>query len=94
MDNIYIVSYDLSDPGQRYDELISKIKESSAWAKLGGSSYLLKSNKEPTTLRDYDQQSLDSTDKLYIGKVSAPAAWCGMPQDVSDWIRKQLKPKK
>lgn len=88
---IYIVSYDLSEPGQNYDALIEKIKESDAWARLGGSSYLVESTKDAKELRDEYKTLLDSNDKLYVGKVEAPAAWTGMPTDVSTWILEKLK---
>lgn len=88
---IYIVSYDLLSLGQRYDELISKIKESPAWARLGGSTYLVESTKSATELRDDYKSFLDENDKIYVGKVSAPAAWHGMPHDVSDWIISKLR---
>lgn len=88
---IYIVSYDLSEPGQNYDSLIEKIKESDAWAKLGGSAYLVESVKDAKELRDEYKVLLDSNDKLYVGKVDAPAAWTGMPQDVTKWILEKLK---
>ena len=88
---IYIVSYDLSNSGQRYDELISKIKESPAWARLGGSAYLVESDKSATDLRNNYKSCLDENDKIYVGRVSAPAAWSGMPHDVSDWIISKLR---
>ena len=54
---IYIVTYDLSQPGQNYDKY---------------------------------KTALDSNDQLYVGAVSRPAAWIGMPDDVTEWIKKKL----
>ena len=88
---IYIVSYDLSEPGQNYDTLLNKIKEVGSWARLGGSAYLIETQKSAKELRDDFQTILDSNDKLYVGSVSAPAAWAGMPQNVSSWILSKLK---
>lgn len=88
---IYIISYDLSEPGQRYEELIGKIKESNAWAKLGESAYMVDSDKTPIELRDDYRTVLDSNDKLYVGRVYAPAAWYGMPNEVSEWILTKLE---
>lgn len=87
---IYIVSYDLLEPGQNYDNLIEKIKEAGSWAKLGGSAYLVDSAKSAVELRDEYKKLLDSNDKLYVGRVDAPAAWSGMPQDVTQWIKDKL----
>lgn len=87
---VYIVSYDLSVPGQRYEELFSLIDKEGAWARLGGSAYLLESNKTAVELRDSFKAALDNNDKLYVGIVNAPAAWTGMPDEVTEWIKKRL----
>ena len=87
---VYIVSYDLSVPGQRYEELFSLIDKEGAWARLGGSAYLLESNKTAVELRDSFKVALDNNDKLYVGIVNAPAAWTGMPDEVTEWIKKRL----
>lgn len=88
---IYIITYDLSEPGQNFENLVEKIKESGSWAKLGGSAYLVDSAKSAVELRDECKKFIDSNDKLYVGQVEAPAAWSGMPQDVSNWIKDKLK---
>lgn len=87
---IYIVSYDLRVPGQRYEELSELIKKQGAWARLGGSAYLLESDKSAVELRDCFKSALDANDKLYVGIVTAPAAWTGMSSGVSEWIKKRL----
>ena len=88
---VYIVSYDLQEPEKKYEELLAKIKEASAWAKLGGSAYLIVSDKTPVELRNEYRNVLDDNDKIYVGTVNPPAAGYGMPKDVSDWILKNVK---
>lgn len=34
---VYIVSYDLVEPGRRYEDLINRIKQEKVWARLGES---------------------------------------------------------
>lgn len=87
---IYIVTYDLREPGQNYDNLLRIIKSEPAWARLGGSSYLIDTEESAVNLRDKYKRVLDSNDKLYVGIVKAPAAWLGMPDDVSNWIKDNL----
>ena len=87
---IYIVSYDLSVPGQRYQELSSLISKEGAWARLGGSAYLLESDKTAVELRNIFKAALDNNDKLYVGIVKAPAAWTGMSNEVTEWIKQKL----
>lgn len=87
---IYIVVYDLLEPGQHYDSLIKKIKEYDGWAKLGYSCFLIKTEKYATEVRDELIQFVDENDKLYVGKVTTPAAWLNMPKDVVKWINDNL----
>lgn len=90
--SVYIVTYDLKNElsSQKYEKLIELIKEEGVWARLGGSAYLIVSNCTPVELRDKFVRVLDSNDVLYVGEVSAPAAWSGYSKEVSDWIKSKL----
>jgi len=89
---IYIVTYDLrkEKSSESYEKLISLIKQDGVWACLGQSSYLIESNKSAVELRDSFNTALDNNDMLYVGTVSAPAAWHGYSQQVTDWIKAKL----
>lgn len=86
MNRVLIVSYDLVNPGQNYEQLLQRIKAYSDWARLGGSAYLIWTSSDPQDVRDYLMVPLDNNDKLYVGVAPAPSAWTGMPDDVSNWI--------
>jgi hypothetical protein len=89
---VYIVTYDLRNEttSESYQKLISLIKQDGIWACLGGSSYLIKSNLSAVELRDRFRVALDKDDSLYVGAVSAPAAWTGYSSEISDWIKNNL----
>jgi len=87
MKKIYIVTYDLSNPGRNYESLLKKIKTFSAWARLGGSAYLLITEQTSVQLRDFLTPALDINDKLYVGRLSNEAAWQGLGEGVSNWIK-------
>lgn len=89
----YIVTYDLrnEESSTSYQKLLELIKEGGVWARLGGSSYLVECECTPVELRDKFRTVLDQDDKLYVGEVTAPAAWIGYTNDVSDWIKEKLK---
>lgn len=91
MKKAYIISYDLRIPGQNYETLIARIKEYGKWARLGGSAYIIITERTAVEIRDYLIQPLDSNDKLFVGTLNAPAAWNGLPEDVSNWLRNNLK---
>lgn len=88
---IYLISYDLRNPGQNYENLLARIKKLGGWARLGGSAYLVSCQNTAAQVRDYLVAALDANDKLFVGTVISPAAWHGMPDDVSNWIRSNLK---
>lgn len=89
---IYIVTYDLRKGAtpEDYQKLIDLIKEDGSWACLGTSSYLIESECSARELRDKFKKVLDDNDMLYVGAVSAPAAWHGYSSEVSQWILKKL----
>jgi hypothetical protein len=83
---ILIVTYDLLNPGQNYEKLIQKIKSYPAWARLGGSSYLIATDATVIQVRDNLGTVLDRNDKLFVGTCPVPSAWHGLPEDVAKWI--------
>ncbi|MBN8666129.1 MAG: hypothetical protein J0M30_01415 [Chitinophagales bacterium] len=90
MKKVYIISYDLKNPGQNYEKILALIKSFGKWARLGGSAYLIVSTQTAVQVRDNLKTALDSNDKLFVGTLTLPAAWVGMPDEVSNWIRNNL----
>ncbi len=90
MKRVFIVTYDLMTPGQNYEALLKEIKVYELWAKLGGSSYLIKTDSTAVAIRDKLGAVLDNGDKLYVGIVTSPAAWQGLSDEVSKWIQEHL----
>jgi hypothetical protein len=91
MSQVLIVSYDLTNPGQNREALVKKIKAYSIWARLGRSTYLIKTDATPVQVRDELKQVLDTNDRVFVGVAPPPSAWVGMPEDVSKWILKNQK---
>lgn len=87
----YMVSYDLITPGKNYEKVIEKIKQSKNWARLGGSAYIVISDLSPAEVRASISAVMDANDKLFVGAIGAPAAWTGMTDEVSEWLKKNLK---
>lgn len=91
MRRVLIVTYDLVHPGKNYEALLKKIKGYPSWARLGGSSYLVHTEKDPVNVRNELALVLDANDKLYVGVAPAPSAWRGLPPTVSNWIHANQK---
>ena len=87
-----IISYDLSNPGRNYEDLVKKIKAYGYWARLGGSAYLIVTADTPVTVRDNLKTVLDSNDSLFVGTCPRPSAWAGMSEEVANWILTNQKP--
>ncbi|HBC2029006.1 TPA: hypothetical protein I9Z65_000521 [Clostridium perfringens] len=67
----YMITYDLNSKGQKYDEVIKAIKDSStgAWCTYWKSSYLIKSYLTPDQILDKIKPHLDGNDTLIIIEV-------------------------
>ncbi len=89
--NVYIVSYELSNPTVNSEELLALIKEQKHWARLGQAAYLVVTEGTPVDLRNQFKSALRANDRLFVGSISAPAAWTGMSDKVSNWIKKHLR---
>ncbi|MFK4909994.1 CRISPR-associated protein Cas2 [Lactococcus petauri] len=71
----YIVSYDLKDSSDNYDELIDKIKSYPRWAHINKSVWLVKSNTSAADIRDNLRKVIDSKDSIFVGGLTGEAAW-------------------
>ena len=89
--NTFIVVYDLFKPGQNYTALINLIQKNTYWAKIGLSAYIIKTYSDHIQVRSELLKVLDKSDKLFVGAVSAPAAWFNLGTQVDNWIQSNLK---
>lgn len=88
---IYSINYDLVNPGQNYNDLISAIKTYNTWCHPVESCWLIKTEQTSSDIYDYLSKYLDSNDKILVIKVSAPATWKRLGSEISDWIHNNLK---
>lgn len=90
--NAFIIYYNLSQPGSNYEKLTSIIRITyKSWAQLGNFSYLVLTDKNHAEVRDTLAKVLYKDDSLFVGKISAPAAWFNLDSQVSNWILSNLK---
>jgi hypothetical protein len=90
--NTLMISYDLIAPGRGYEALRNFIESPySKWAKPVESLYLIKTNKTAEAYRNELQSYLDTNDKVIVIDVTGKeAAWKGLPDTVSNWIKSNL----
>lgn len=89
--NTFIISYDLYQPGQNYTKLVQLVQKNVLWAKIGLSSYIICTYDDHVQVRDKLLTVLDKNDKLFVGSLSAPAAWFNLGTEVDNWIKTNLK---
>lgn len=90
MKRTYIISYDLNSPGKNYEKVLTALKATGAWARLGGSAYIVISMLSAAQIRDSIMKVMDNNDQLFVGVVNAPAAWFGLGDEVSNWLKNNL----
>lgn len=68
---VYMITYDLNNPGQKYDDVINAIKEAStAWCSYWKSSYLIKSNYQTAKeVFEKIKPHLDENDSVLVIEV-------------------------
>ncbi|WP_155723772.1 SinR family protein [Brucella anthropi] len=84
----YSISYDLSNPGRDYNNLISKIKElGNGWCHASESFWFINSNLTCPQIRNALVKVIDSNDKLVVNSVGNNWATNGVSKEVNEWLR-------
>lgn len=86
----YMIGYDLNKSGQDYDDLIEAIKTYDKWWHYLDSTWIIKSSKTATEIRDHLKRHIDSNDELLVAKLSGEAAWAGFSDKGSSWLKTNL----
>lgn len=86
----YVVSYDLSRPGQGYAELGDYLKEHSNWWHHLGSTWVIVTELSAVQLRDGIRAHVDDNDKLLVVKSAGVGAWRGFNDKGSSWLQEHL----
>lgn len=87
----YIIGYDLNKSGQDYEELITAIKSiSGTWWHHLDSTWIVVTSKTAVQIRDLLLSHIDTNDELLVAKLSGEAAWYGINEKGSNWLRSNL----
>ncbi|WP_228449955.1 hypothetical protein [Streptomyces alkaliterrae] len=85
-----MVGYDLNRPGQDYSRLIEAIEAYGTWWHSLDSTWIIKTPKSVTQVRDELRRHIDSSDELFVAELTGHAAWSGFDQTSSEWLKKYL----
>lgn len=87
---VYLISYDLNKPGQSYANLYQSIKNLGSWCHPLDSTWFVVSELSATAIRDQLRLVIDQSDSLIVNEVGDQAAWYGLSQEVSDWLKSHI----
>lgn len=88
--SVYSVSYDLNNPGQKYEKIHEVLKSFNGYYHIMDSTWLISTSFSAAQVCDKLTPYLDSNDKMFISKVNANEYQGWLENDVWDWIRKHL----
>jgi hypothetical protein len=86
----YLITYDLMKPGQNYEKLYEAIKNVGPWCHLLESNWVVKSDLTAAQIRDKITPHIDKSDKLFVAQLSRDAAWIGLSEEISKWLKDNL----
>lgn len=87
---VYLVTYDLNNPGQKHTAVLKAIKEFPGWAKLSESSYGVETNLTSKQVFDHLSGYIDKNDTLLVISLSKP--YFGQAtKEVIDWLDGTLR---
>lgn len=86
----YLISYDLSNPGQRYSDLSKTIKQYPKWAKILESTWCICTEDSAKKIRDNLESCIDKNDSIFVAKLSGEAAWYGLTDAITKWLHSNL----
>lgn len=84
--NLYLVCYDLNSPGQDYSELHDEIKSYGTWWHHLDSTWIIKTTKSASEIRNHLGNYIDSNDELLIVKFGNSWAGRGLSKKAYDWL--------
>lgn len=84
---VFVISYDLTGPNADYDSLHEKIKEFGTWAHVTESTWVVVSGLSATKVRDFVKGAIRGRAKLFVIRLQREAAWYGLSDEVSDWLK-------
>lgn len=87
--SVYQISYDLRKQ-RNYDALYERIKRYD-WCHALESNWVIVSNQSATQIRDHLLEVMDQDDGLLVTRLQSEAAWVGLGQDVTNWLKQVLE---
>lgn len=86
---VYQICYDLRKQ-RNYDALYERIKKLGSWCHALESSWMVATALSSAQIRDDLKLALDRDDGLLVTRLQGEAAWYGLSDEISRWLKDQL----
>lgn len=86
----YQISYDLRK-SRDYAALYERIEQYGDYARVLESFWVVVTTQSAEQVRDYLAAALDGDDGLLVTRLSGEAAWRGLDNNVSNWLKQRLE---
>ena len=84
---LYLISYDLKDPGQNYQKLQSAIKGLGiSWCHLLESTWVINTAFDARYITNYLRRNMDTNDFLFVVEISKKDRNGFLPQEAWHWL--------
>ena len=88
---VYVISYDLNQPGQNYAALHEAIKNvGTTWWHCLTSTWMVVSSKSALEVANALWPHMDGNDKLLVNPIATGSSWAGFEKNCEDWIKQHL----
>ena len=87
MNKCYIIIFDLKSPILNKKKLIAGIQSSQNWAKINESTFVITASLTAEEIRNQLLNLIYEGDKIYVSLLGNFAAWYGLDEQVSNWLR-------
>ena len=87
MTRLYIISYDLNNPGKDYTDLFQKIESLGSALHIQKSVWLLKSSLNANEIATSLHEKMDSNDILFVSELSESNYQGWMNKNYWEWIK-------
>ncbi len=87
---LYQINYDLRKQ-RNYDALFERIKAYGTWCHPLESAWIVSTSQSAVQVRANLLQAMDDDDGLLVTRLSGEAAWYGLSENISNWLKTQLE---
>ena len=89
MNKVYVISYDLKQPGQDYKSVFEEIKQSTNWWHYLDSTWLVYTAENAQTIFNRISKHVDRNDRILIIRVT-PDYQGWLTEEAWQWIRQYV----